>query len=432
MATRGGVGDQTRSMVLDTIRARGAVSRVELAEWTGLTGASISHAIRDMLADDLVVELGQSTSTGGKPRTMLGINAVARYALGVTLDRERLVHVVADLAGHLVASVTTAGAADHVPDAVAERIAAEAVALLQDAGVDPARVVGMGVAAPGPLDAAAGRLLGDTPSAAWKGYALGPRLEDLLRLPVVVDNDATCAAFGEFWASSGQETEPVVASVHMADDVGMGILVDGGVFHGASSNAGQIGHVSVDVDGRPCPCGARGCVQTYASPRAVVADALAEDGLAEAIGLTGTAATVRRDYLLIAEAAARDEPRCLRIVTRAARYLGHGLVAACNLLDVRSIFLTGPGFRAAAAIYLRVIQSLLDELAVTRSVHPVRVQLSHIRSEAASLGAAALVLQRELAPFAAVSSRRRQLEAGARAPRGRAVPLPLVKDSRPA
>lgn len=80
---------------------------------------------------------------------------------------------------------------------------------------------------------------------------------------MVVDNDATCAALGEYWTSRQAGDKAVSATVYMADRIGCGILMDGQVFHGASSNAGELGHISLDVNGPVCRCGAHGCVELY-------------------------------------------------------------------------------------------------------------------------------------------------------------------------
>jgi predicted NBD/HSP70 family sugar kinase len=390
-------------MILDLIRAHGRISRVELATLTGFTESTISSTVREIIADGLVLETGFSESTGGKRRTLLGINHSARHGVGLTIDRERLTYVVTDFAGELVGSLTAEGTGEAHPDDVIVRIAAEVKSLLRDLQVDPASVVGIGVASPGPLDGRAGVLRGRQPTPEWSGYPLRGRLEDISGYPVTLDNDATCGAVGELWTSRRGAPRPVSATVYMADGIGCGILIDGRAFHGTSANAGELGHISLDQKGPECPCGGRGCVEVYASPAAVVARAWKNQALIRRLELDADRGH-RGNFARIVKAAARGDEECLELVTFSARHLAQGVVTLCNILDLDEVFLSGPGFCDGGAIYSRVIQDGLDAATFMRSVHPVRVDVANIGSEAAALGAATLILQQELTPHSVLRS----------------------------
>lgn len=404
---QGQVGQHSRSRVLDLIRSSGQISRVELARASGLNDATISHLVRQMIADNLVIETGFSGSTGGKRRTLLDINSGARHALGVSLDHDRLTFVVTDLSGHLVGRSTLDGPKQEHPSTVVSRLAVEVTRLLSDVQVDRSTVIGVGVASPGPLDSSTGSLQGQRLLPRWNSFPLEDQLERQCGLPVVLDNDATCAALGEHWTSRRGPAAPVSATVYMADGIGCGILIDGAVFHGTSGNVGEIGHITLDVNGPYCSCGARGCVELYASPRAVVAEALAQDRLVHELQLNPSQDVTRANYARIAKAAARGHPLCEALLGDAATHLGAGVVALSNILDLDEVYLSGPGFTDAGAIYARVIQQRLDGATFMRDIHPVRVKISHIGTDAAALGAAALVLQQEITPHSATASLRR-------------------------
>lgn len=397
--------DHTRSMILDYIRASGRISRVELARKSGLTQAAISNIVRKTIAEGLVIETGFSESTGGKRRTLLDLNATSRFAVGVSLESQRLTFVVTDLSGHLVGRLITDGAHDSTPNSVMTRIADQVEALIGHVQVDPGSVVGIGVASPGPLDSA-GALRGRQPTPHWAGLALKDLLEESSGRPVVVDNDATCAALGEYWTSRQAGDKAVSATVYMADRIGCGILMDGQVFHGASSNAGELGHISLDVNGPVCRCGAHGCVELYASPAAVVLRAMSEPDLVQHLRLDPADTNHRASFGRIVKAAARGHQPSYRLIAEAAAYLGAAVVTLANILDLDEVFLSGPGFTGAGAIYARVIQDHLDRGTFMRTIHPVQVKISHIGTEAAALGAAALVLQRHITPHSASRSQR--------------------------
>ncbi|GAB3839125.1 ROK family transcriptional regulator [Kribbella italica] len=389
--------DHTRSVILDHIRAAGRVSRVELARLSGLTPAAISMIVRKIMSDGLVLEAGTGEATGGKRRTLLAINSASRYAVGVCLDYERLTFVVTDLSGHLVGRLTVDGPRDTEPEDVLRTIGRQVTKLVRDLQVDPARVVGLGVASPGPLDSRQGILLGSQPTSAWTGLRLRDRLEALSGLPVLIDNDATCAALGEHWTSRrAADEKAVTATVYMADGIGCGILTDGRVFHGMSSNAGEIGHTSLDLNGPLCRCGGRGCVELYAGPAAVVGAARRLPELVSELQLDQ--ADGRNDFRRIVKAAARGHDQCRQLLEKAASHLAVAVVTLTNILDLDEVHLSGPGFTDAGAIYARVIQDGLDQTSFLRSIHPTQVKISHLGTEAAALGAAALVLQHHITP----------------------------------
>ena len=397
--------DTTRSEILEQIRSSVRISRVELAEKTGFTEATISTVVRRIIEEGLVVEAGYSESTGGKRRTLLDIDRSARYGVGVSLARDRITAVVADLAGQPVGTSRRDGADDLEPDLVIARVVEQVDELIEELGIDRDRIVGIGVAGAGPLDAASGTLQGRQPSPVWRGYALEERLERASGMRVVLDNDATCAALGEHWTDRRGAVPAVSATVYMDDGIGCGILIDGTVFHGMSSNAGEVGHISLESDGPPCHCGSRGCVEVYASPAAVSARALQDLELVDELGLVPRAD--RRDnFEAVAIAAASGHRDALALIEDAASYLARGIVVLSNILDLDEVHLSGPGFAAAGELYAAVAQRHLDAGTFMRRIHPVRVHVSNIGADAAAIGAAALILQHELTPHTAVFSRR--------------------------
>lgn len=389
-ATSGAPHTSSRSAILDVIRAAGTISRVELTRATGLTAATISTVVRRLLDDGLVVEAGRAESTGGKPRMLLQLDAAARYAVGVHLDHAGITYVIADLGGQVVARWRRPGTGTDDPREVVARIAAEIAATVDRVGVDPARLLGVGVVSPGPLSTSTGRTLAPPVMQQWAELPLAEVIEDAVGLPVLLDNDATAAALGEYW-SGGVPTGAVCAALYMGTGIGAGIIVDGAVYRGRSSNAGEIGHVCVDVDGPACWCGGRGCVEALAGPSAVVARA-ARAG----IPLTGR--TVSDDFAALARAAARGEEVPVQLLAESARYVAAAAQGLANVLDLDLLVLTGASFAHAGSLYLPVVQERLAQGFFARATHGVHVTISSHASEAAAVGGAALVLQAELAP----------------------------------
>jgi predicted NBD/HSP70 family sugar kinase len=395
--------ENTRSAVLDLIRSGGVVSRVDLVETSGLTAASITRIVKILIAEGLVIETGFGDSTGGKRPTLLELNAGSRYAVGLSLDDARLTYVVTDLAGNLVGRLVSAGIGETLPATVIARIQDELEVLLTQLDIRRADVVGVGVAGAGRLDASGGVLRASLNADQWEDFAVKEALEAASGFTVILENDAACAALGEFWVGRIPATQDF-ATLYMATGFGCGIIIKGSVYGGTSSNAGEIGHMIVDINGPDCWCGSKGCLEMLAAPLSVVQRALANESLAKSLGLSGIPAELRMDFALIARAAAQGDKQCVELIEHSALYLAKALISLTNLIDLDHLYLAGPGFADAGSIYYRIIREQLERLAFMRSVHPVHVELSEVGLESAALGAAAVALQSELTPHHKVAA----------------------------
>ncbi|MGW3635860.1 ROK family protein [Streptomyces sp. NPDC005122] len=195
------------ALVLDLLRTAGTtgISRLELAERTGLTPQAVSKITARLRADGLAAEAGQLASTGGKPRTVLRLVPEAGHAVGLHLDRDELTAVLCDLAGAVVGERKVPLGLGAGAGAVVAGAAREAEALIEGAGVS---VLGVGVALPGPLDHARGTLHRVTGFPEWDGFPLRDALAGRLGVPVVVDKDTNAAALGLAVGGCGPVREP--------------------------------------------------------------------------------------------------------------------------------------------------------------------------------------------------------------------------------
>ncbi|MFF5334013.1 ROK family protein [Streptomyces sp. NPDC013181] len=337
------------ALVLDLLRVSGerGISRLELAERTGLTPQAVSKITARLRADGLATEAGHRASTGGKPRTVLRLVPGAGHAVGLHLDRDGLTAVLVDLAGAVAESRTAAldlGApADEVLAA-----AAGAVAAVRGEGARP--VLGVGVAAPGPLDHRSGVLHRVTGFPRWDGYPLRDTLAARTGLPVVLDKDTNAAALGLALAARGPAD---FAYLHLGTGLGAGLVLGGTVHRGPRTGAGEFGHQTVQLDGPPCDCGGRGCL--------------------EALCL----AAVRRGDL-----------------AEAARVLGTGAANLAGLLDIDRVVLGGRTIAAFPEAFVRGVGAVLAERARRGGAHgtPVPVTAHEAGDRPIAEGAAQLVL----------------------------------------
>ncbi|MFJ5263614.1 ROK family protein [Streptomyces sp. NPDC088387] len=303
------------ALVLDLLRAAGAdgISRLELAEGTGLTPQAVSKITARLRGDGLAAEAGRRASTGGKPRTVLRLVPGAGHAVGVHLDRDELRAVLVDLTGRVVGESSSAldlGAGADAVVAGVGRAVGEVVGGRVGVGdrESVGSLLGVGVALPGPLDHSRGVLHRVTGFPEWDGFPLRDALAERLGVPVVVDKDTNAAALR--LAVGG--TARSFAYLHLGTGLGAGLVIGGVVHRGARTGAGEFGHQVIQLDGPRCSCGNRGCIEVLC-----------------------LAAVGRGD------------------VGEAARVLGVGAANLVSLLDIDVVLLGGRTVSGAPEVFLR-------------------------------------------------------------------------------
>lgn len=213
------------------------------------------------------------------------------------------------------------------------------------------RVLGVGVGSPGAVDRTTGRVA-ESPNLRWRDYPLRDRVQELADWPVTVDNDANCAAYGEYWVGAGRDVRSMVGVI-IGTGIGGGIILDGKLVHGASDAAGELGHTTVNFAGRRCACGNYGCVEAYASGPNIAARARegVEAGVESLLsGLVNgdldliTAATVY-------EAVVAGDPWATEVMTETARILGAGIASVINLLNPEAVVIMGGVTRAGPVLF---------------------------------------------------------------------------------
>lgn len=253
-------------------------------------------------------------------------------------------------------------------------------------GVRPAELLGIGVGCGGPMRYPEGRV-SPLNIAAWNDFPLRALLEERYGRPAVVDNDAKALAMGEYHFGLGRGARCLLGMV-VSTGVGGGIVQDGRLVHGASGNAGHVGHVIAFRDGPPCGCGALGCVEGVASGTGLAKRAL----VAKAQGLLPTLPPAPTGADIV-NAARAGEPTARQFVEEAGIAVGRGIAAAAVLLDVDRVVIGGSVALGAGELLLRPLRRALAEdarLDFTRGVERA-VTLSNLGVDAALAGAAGLL-----------------------------------------
>ena len=204
-----------------------------------------------------------------------------------------------------------------------------------------ADIIGVGVGAPGPLDTKQGIVL-LTPNLGWVNLPLRQIIHERLGLPAALDNDANCAVLGEWWMGAARGTRNAIG-ITIGTGIGGGIIVDGKLYHGASDCAGEIGHTTIDTEGRRCKCGNYGCLEAYASGPNIALRAVEElkagavSRLADYVGGDLRQVTAQTVY----QAAHDGDQLALEVVNDTAKFLGVGIANLLNVFNPEVVVVCG-------------------------------------------------------------------------------------------
>lgn len=273
------------ALVLGRLIRLGPRSRADLARETGLTKATVSTLVADLMARELVAELSEQSRARGRPATSVGVSGHSVVGLGMQIEVDHVAACAVDLRGRVLTVERRHQDNRAVgTDAVLGRLAEVTAAVLDDVSGRGARIAGAALAVPGLVEPVSGEIL-VAPNLSWSRVELGA-LSDVLALPmgteVVVDNEANLGASAEL-----ERWDPDVPAsfVYVSGGVGVGagIVVAGQLLRGVHGFGGEIGHLVVEPDGVACACGARGCLETVVGAERSAADSDRARALARAL-----------------------------------------------------------------------------------------------------------------------------------------------------
>ncbi|MFF2523073.1 ROK family protein [Streptomyces liangshanensis] len=392
------LGSFNECVVIETVRLSGTITRGEIAHRTGLTQQSVSRIARSLLDRGILIEDAQRRATSGKPRTPVRLSGTAAHALGIHIDPEVLTAVVIDLDGAIVCTRSSPVTADTDPAEFVERVAAlgrETLARARGA-VREEGFLGIGVAVPGPVDIASGTVLGPPLMSAWGDLPLLYLLKDHFPCPVLMEKDSTAAAAGERWIGRDRRARDF-AYLYLGTGVGTGLYLNGDLYRGISSNAGEFGQLCaialgrVGKDGRPE-------MVPECNPPVSVPDLAVRGGM-RAPGGADPGAGSTAAYLAVGEAAAAGDPAAAAAVREVAQAVGRGALGLVDLLDIDLIVLGGPFFTPDVAdFYLDEITRTVNEFPTARRLRRVEVEPSVLSAEAAAVGAASTLFHATFTP----------------------------------
>jgi predicted NBD/HSP70 family sugar kinase len=369
-----------RGRVVESLRELGVASRAEIARSTGLSPATVSTLVGQLVEAGLVVDAPQRLSRrsqGGRPPALITLDPAAGVAIGIDFGKRHLAVAVSDLSHEILAERWRTMHEDYDARAGMDGAVKLVDEALARSGTEPDRVLGVGLGLPGPIHRSTGTVGSSAILPGWTDVRIAEVMSERLALPVHVDNDANLGALAELHWGAGQGASTLVY-LKMATGIGAGLVIGGRLFHGAGGTAGEIGHTTVDEAGPICRCGNRGCLEMFAAAPA----------LAELLRTTRGEVTGDR----VVELALEGDPGCRRAIADAGSYTGHAVANLCNLFNPERI-VVGGSLGAAGEVLLGPLREAVRRRVIPSAVGDVEIVPGVLGDRAELLGAVALVLK---------------------------------------
>ena len=367
--------EANRALVVETIKRYGGLTQVELAAATGLSAATVSTIVRELLTAGLVDTA--FTTRSGRRAQLVTLARRVGLAAGVQVGHRHLRVVLGDFSHEVIAEQSLPLPADHRADTTLDRVALLVVDLVERVGATLEDVVGLGLGVPAPVDRATGMISVRGIMPGWDDVHLAHVLSKRLGRPVYVDNDANLGALAESVLGAAREYRDSVF-VRASYGTGAGIVINGQVHRGFAGTAGEIGHVQVDPQGDICRCGNRGCLDTVVGASALLGPLRTSHG-----------SLALRD--VIARAVDGDRG-CAQVIGDAATVIGAvvaGLVGAVN----PQCIVVGGELAETGELLLGPLRAAVHRQVLHNQIAPVEVVLAELGPGAEVMGALVLALE---------------------------------------
>ena len=354
------------AIVLDAILKHSPLSRASISELTGLNKGTVSSLVQDLIDNNLVIEIGQGQSSGGRKPVMLLFNGACGYAIGIDLGVNYIRGLLVDLQGNVVEELQAELKQQETEAAIGQLMSC-IEQLINKAPNSTYGIVGIGVGVPGIVDDNGVLLF--APNLKWRNIPLREQIEERFRLPVIIDNEANAGAQGEQRYGAGRG---VANQIYVSAGVGIGtgIILNKELYKGTSGFSGELGHLSIEYNGKLCSCGNQGCWELYASEHALVERAakLGYHSLEELL-----------------EAAPSNE-QVSQLIVETGEYLGAGIASIVNIFNP-DVVIIGNRMRRARQWLEPSLRSVLDRRTLPYHRERMSLLFAELQEQSAVRGA---------------------------------------------
>lgn len=380
------VQEMNRALVLRTIRDKGECSRVELAKHSGLRQATITNIVGDLIESGIVEESNVIKNKRGRHSIGLRLNKAPYRIIGIRLSNKLIMAGLFDLTGtqhELIVEQINPREGVAVALKTLENVIARQVDMSADA-----RVLAIGIGLPGPFFRVNERVTVMYEFPGWEDVNISAELGKVFNIPIYEEYDAYANAYAE-WRFGGHHADShVLLAIYMQYGMGGGVIKDGDLYHGSAGIAGNIGHITIDYDGKKCKCGNKGCLGNYCSSKALLND------IQQQMENSDIQTSLRRYKTLtlahIVEACQEGDSFAISMVKRCARFMGYGLINLIYTYNPDTVILSDE-FSEFGALYLSEIEEVLSERVLPLIHSKINISFTAIKDDPVLLGVIALV-----------------------------------------
>ena len=387
--------EMNRSAVVKILQQQEICSRASIARQTGLTQAAITKITAALMELGIVSEAGSLKGDGNRRSIGLRLNADRHQVIGVKFARGSFAVGVFDISGKMYSQFETEYSLDDEPGIVLAAMKSRIHHALGEHG----RIVAIGMAVPGPFLRDEGRTALVTRRSAWDAVNFQEEFTEAFDTPVFIEHDANAGAMAEWWFGHTGRRVHTLAYLLAGEGVGAGVIEDGRLLLGARGAAGELGHISVNVDGPRCECGNYGCLELYCSASALLGKIRegGSDGIQPQPETCGA----------VFQAARAGNPKALAAVREAARYLGYGCVTLINAYNP-DIITIGDSMAGGGDLMLPLIREVVKQRTLPELHRRVHIQMTGLGLDPTLYGAAAIATDKVLSLPSAFSGEKKK------------------------
>ncbi len=385
---QGLVKDLNKAIVLNMIWRSAPTSRADISRASGLNRSTVSSLVDELITEGYVAEVGVGESALGRKPIMLQSNPDAGIIIGVELGVNYIRLIASDIVANVISSseiaIEPADGMDRIVKTMLQAIESMAASVPSTLR----GLIGVGVGVPGLVRSNSG-VLAFAPNLKWKNVPLKDIMMDRLGVPVFVDNEANAAALGERWFGAGVDVENM-AYVSVGIGLGVGIVINGELYHGSSGYAGEMGHFTMQPDGQECGCGNRGCWETLASESATVVRVMQaiEEGRPTILAGCGKHRLTMDD---LANACVRGDEVAREALMDTGRYLGIGIAGLINTFNPELV-IVGSTVGRCSRFVLDEAEKEIQARGLGQLTKEVKVMQAALGADSCVMGGISLVL----------------------------------------
>jgi predicted NBD/HSP70 family sugar kinase len=370
--------------MLDMVRRRNPISRVQLAEEFGLSKVTVSTIINELLEEGLIIEVGEGTGCekGGRKPILLALNASHKYAVGVDIGTTNTVADIGNLRGEVVVKSQQPTAKNRSSNNIFKEVSQLSGDIIESSKIDRDSILGVGISVPGLVKAHEG-VIRISPDLNWENVEMNHTLADLIGLPVVSDNCTRAMLLGAKWHGKAKDARNVFY-VNIGYGIGSALMVNNQIYQ----NHSEFGHIHVSDKPVRCHCRKLGCLEAVASGNAI------ELSANNRLGKKAPNA----DWITVKDLAVKarnGESEANKIFHDAGHYLGRALAIAANMLNPDKIILGG-GVTLAIDLLQGAIEKEFEKHTMSEIRSTTVIEVSPLGMDAGAYGAIALALNQFL------------------------------------